>query len=116
MFDRAFHEIPLLLPLPLPLRSHNSYKIYCATRSAVPPATIYLHFYRVARFTRARVFARGSGTKRIRARRREKVELVSCARGRKYFRTSVDGIVCREEARRGCSPCLKFLVHTVGMV
>lgn len=99
MFDSAF-PFPLL-SLSLPLCSHNSYKIYWLR--AVP--------YHPPRFTcifialhalRARVYARGSGTKRIRARRREKVKLVSYARGRKYFRTRVDGIVCRE-ARRGFS-------------
>lgn len=107
--QRSTACVPSLPPLPSP-SLHNLYKIYwyaqCRTTRHDLPAFL----------SRCTLYARGSGTKRIRTRRRErereKVELASYARGRKYFRTRVDGIVCRE-ARRG-EFCLFKISRTYG--
>lgn len=106
---RAFPPSPLFPP-PLCITCTK----FTGTRSAVPPATIYLHFYRAARFTRAE------------AEQREFVRGGERERERKWSSRRMHGVVsifahawtglCAERRGEESSACLKFLVHTVGMV
>lgn len=70
---RAFLPFPLFPP-PLCITCTK----FTGTRSAVPPATIYLHFYRAARFTRAEAEQRGFVRGAERERERESGARVVC--------------------------------------
>lgn len=111
--QRSTACVPSLPPLPSP-SLHNLYKIYwyaqCRTTRHDLPAFL----------SRCTLYARGSGTKRIRTRSRER------ERERKWSSRRMHGVVsifahawtglCAERRGEESSACLKFLVHTVGMV